>query len=253
MSQEIKERITQVNEYFKDFSSFMELEDFRAFLLFTLISQVPTNVLAQLGIGGAKDVISLPYNPILKIYYQKINLIASGSLIIYVKSDPIKDEFILEKDDEIFKNYLNTNEISLAFRGKEKFIFPKVSDCTAIGPEEDDKLNVKVDDYFHSLESFIGILEPNILFVLRGKSESDPDLIFTFNMMPQFPGKLKKNVFKIDVFLDKDHKTRETTYLKREEDFSLTYMKNIKEISHADLYKSAFALVIHIKSLNIPY
>jgi len=253
MSQKIKDRITEVNEYFKDFTSYIELEDFRTFLLFTLTSQVPTNVLAQLGIGGAKEIISLPYNPFQNIYYQKINLLASGSLIIYVKTEPVKDEFIIDKDDEIFKNYLNANEISLAFRGKEKFIFPKVSDCSAIDLEEDNKLNVKVDDYFHSLESFVGILEPNILFVLKGKNESEPDLIFTFNMMPQFPGKLKKNVFKIDVFLDKDHKTKNITYLKREEDYSLTYMKDIKEISHADLYKSAFALIIHIKSLKTPF
>ena len=253
MSQKkIKDLITEVSDYFKDLTSYIELEDFRSFLLFTLTSQVPTNVLAQLGIGGAKDMISLPYNPILNIYYQKINLLASGTLIIYAKNDPINDEFIIEKDNEIFKNYLNANEISLAFRGKEKFIFPKVSDCTAIDLEEENKLNVKVDDYFHSLESFVGILEPNILFVLEGKNESEPDLIFTFNMMPQFPGKLKKNVFKIDVFLDKDHKTRDITYLKREEDFSLTYMKDIKEISHTDIFKSAFALILHIKSLNTP-
>jgi len=253
MSNNLKNLIIKVQEYFKDFTSFIELSDFRSFLLFTLTSQIPSNILAQIGFGGAKDVISLPYNPIFNIYYQKINLIASGSLIVYIKSDPVKDEFIIEKDDPIFKNFLNANEISLAFRGKEKFIFPLISDCSSFESNSDPtKLTVKIDDYFHSLESFLAILEPNVLFVMDGKNEAEPDLLFTFNMMPEFPRKLE-NVFKIDAFLDNDHKTKDITYLKREEDYTLTYMKDIKEISHADLYKSSFSLVIHIKSTNKPF
>ena len=254
MSNNLNNLIIKVEEYFKDFTCYIELSDFRSFLLFTLTSQTPSNILAQMGFGGAKDVISLPYNPIFKIYYQKINLIASGSLIVYIKSDPVKDEFIIEKDDPIFKNFLNANEISLAFRGKEKFIFPLVSDCSSFeNNSEPIKLTIVIDDYFHSLESFLAILEPNVLFVIDGKDESEPDLLFTFNMMPEFPGKFKKNVLKIDAFLDNDHKTKDITYLKREEDYTLTYLKNIKEISHTELYKSSFSLIIHIKSLNKPF
>jgi len=253
MSNNLKNIIIKVQDYFKNFTCFIELSDFRSFLLFTLTSQTPSNILAQMGFGGAKDVINLPYNPILKIYYQKINLISSGSLIVYIKSDPIKDEFIIEKDAPIFKNYLNANEMSLAFRGKEKFILPKVSDCTATDLKEENKINVKVDDYFHSLESFLAILEPNVLFVMDGKDESEPDLLFTFNLMPQIPNDLNKNILKIDAFLDKDHKTKDITYLKREEDYNITYLKNIKEISHTELYKSSFSLVIHIKSIEKPF
>ncbi|MFX1309923.1 MAG: hypothetical protein ACFE8C_09530 [Promethearchaeota archaeon] len=256
MSNNLRDLISKIQEYFDDFTNFFELPDFRSFLLFTLTSQIPSNILAQLGMGNTKDVISLPYNPIYNIYYQKINLIASGSLLFYFKSESINnDNFILEKDNPIFKNYLNENEISLAFRGKEKFIFPKVSDCSAFDFDErsSNKLNVKIDDYFHSLESFIAILEPNILFVLKNKDASKPDLLFTFNMMPEFPGKFKKNVLKIDTFLDKEHKTKDMTYLKREEDYTLNFLKDIKEVSHADLYKSSFSLIIHIKSLDKPF
>ncbi len=254
MSNNLKDIVSKVQKYFEDFTCFIELPDFRSFLLFTLTSQTPNNILAQMGLGGAKDVINLPYNPIFKIYYQKINLIASGSLIVYIKSDPVKDEFIIEKDDPIFKNYLNANEISLAFRGKEKFIFPLVSDCVSFEINNDPtKLTVKIDDYFHSLESFLAILEPNIIFVMDGKDESEPDLLFTFNLMPQIPSDLNKNVLKIDAFLDIDHKTKDITYLKREEDYTITYLKNIKEISHTELYKSSFSLVIHIKSIEKPF
>ena len=252
MSKELEEQISKVKEYFSDFTCFFELEDFRSLLLFTLTSQAPANVLAQLGMGGSKEIINLPYDPSFKIYYQKINLIASGALIVYVKSDPINEEFILEKDNPIFKTFLNANEMSLAFRGKEKFIFPKVTDCSSVTKESSD-LSVKVDDYFHTLESFLAILEPNILFVMNSKDASKPDLIFTFNMMPEFPNKENQNVFKVDVFLDDDHKTKDITYLKREEDYKLTFMKDINEVSHAELYKSAFSLILHIKSLNKPY
>ena len=253
MSDELKAKIQKVKENFTNFTSFIELKDFRSFLLFTLTSQVPTNILAQMGLGGSRDVINLPYNPIFNIYYQKINLFMAGSLIVYVKSNPIKEELIISKDDPVFKDFLNANEMSLAFRGKEKFIFPQISDCSSFEIDGDSpKLSIEIDDLFHSLESFIAILEPNILFVLDNEG-SKADLLFTFNMMPQFPGKLRKNILKIDVVLDNEHKTKDITYIKREEEYNLIYMQDIKEVSHADLYKSSFALVIHIKSFEKPY
>jgi hypothetical protein len=252
MSGELKQKITRVHTIFESFSNFIELSDFRSFLLFTLTSQVPTNLLAQIGLGGSKEVISLPYNPILKIYYQKINLISAGSLIIYVKNDTISDKFLLEKDDSVIRSFLNPNEENLAFRGKEKFILPKISDCSAFDVDGDSNLTIKVDDLFHSLESFLAVAEPNLLFVVDATDEVEPDLIFTFNMMPEMPSRVDQKVLKIDVFLDKDHKTRDKTYLKREEDYTINYMQDIKEVGHAELYKSAFSLVLHIKSFSKP-
>ena len=249
MSEELNGKIKVVNEYFKDFDNFLELKDFRAFILLTLTSQAVTNIMAQFGLGGDKDVINLPYNPNYKFYYQKINLMSSSSIIIYVKSEPITNELILEKNNEVFKNYLSSNEIALAFRGKEKFLFPKVSNCSTL---EDSDFIVKVDDLFHTLESFISYAQPNILFVFEAETSSKPDLIFTFNMMPQLPRKLNENVLKVDAFLDYERKTKDITYIKREEDYSLTYLENIKEISHAELYKSSFSLVIHLKSIKRP-
>lgn len=249
MSDALVDKIKIVNDYFNGFTNFLELEDFRSFLLFTLTSQVPMNIMAQLGLGGNKDVINIPYSPDFKIYYQKINMMSSSSLIIYTKSDPITTEFILEKNDETFKNFLSLNEIDLAFRGKEKFLFPKLSDCSIL---EDSKLNIKIDDLFHNLESFISYTQPNVLFVIDAIDSSKPDLIFTFNLTPQLPPKLDENMLQVDVYLDNERKTKEINYLKREADYSLTFLKNIKEISNAELYKSSFSLVLHIKSLNKP-
>ena len=246
MSNELQEKLAIVESYFKGFSNHIELDSFRSFLLFTLTSQAPTNIMAQLGMGGSKDVINLPYNPYYKIYYQKINLFSVGSLIIYLKADPLSEDFILEKDNPIFKEYLNTNEMDLAFRGKEKFLLPKISDVSAIDNPE---IKIKVDDLHHSLESFMAISEPNILFVIDAKNDSDPDLLFAFNMMPEMPSLKNKDTLKIDVFLDYEHKTKEMTYLQREEDYKLVYMDDIKEISQADLYKSAFSFILNIKSL----
>ncbi len=250
MAEELKKKVDSVKELFKGFSNFIELKDFRNYLLFTLNGQVPSNILAQMGLGGAKETISLPYNPIWAIYYQKINLFSAGSLIVYLKAEPITEEFILEKDDPIFKKHLNPDEMSLAFRGKEKFLFPKISDCSTV---ETEVMNVKIDDLFHSLESFMAVTEPNILFVLDAKKDSDPDLIFAFNMMPEMATILKKNILKVDVYFDPEHKTRDMTYLKREEDYSLKFLKKIQDVSHADLYKSVFSFILHIKSFNKPF
>jgi len=250
MSAALNEKIDTVNQYFKDFNNFIELKDFRSFLLFTLTSQVPMNIMAQLGLGGDREKINLPYNPEYNIYFQKVNLMTSGSLTTYVKCKPITEKFLLDKDNDIFRTFLNPNEISLAFSGKEKFLFPKISDCSIL---YDEKLNIRIDDLFHDLESFISFSQPNILFVIDSNTNSKPDLNFTFNMMPQLPNRLDENILKIDVYLDYEHKARDITYIKREKDYSLTYLKDIKEVSHADLYKSTFSLVLHIKSLNKPF
>ena len=77
MSDELKEQINEVRKLFENFSNFIELDNFRSFLLFTLTSQVPNNILAQMGLGGNKEVINLPYNPVFNIYYHKINLISA--------------------------------------------------------------------------------------------------------------------------------------------------------------------------------
>ncbi|MFX0003960.1 MAG: hypothetical protein ACFE9C_11940 [Candidatus Hodarchaeota archaeon] len=252
MSNELVQQINKVKKNFENFSNYIEVRDFRSFLLFTLTSQVPTNIIAQLGLGGNKEIINLPYNPLFNIYYQKINLISAGSLIIYVKNKSITDKFILEKDDPIIKKFLNPNEMSLAFRGKEKFILPKISDCSASDTDGNSKLTINLDDIFHSLESFLAVAEPNILFVVDAVEDSEPDIVFTFNMMPQMPSRLDQKVLKIDVFLDKDHRTRDKTYIKREEDFTIKYLDNIKEVSHAELYKSAFSLILHVKSFSKP-
>lgn len=249
MSENINKKIEVVNKHFKQFTHFIELENFRAFLLLTLNSQSPTNIMAQLGLGGDREIINLPFDPIRGIYYQKINLLSASSIIIYVKVNQITDKFLLDKDHKIFRQYLNINESSLAFRGKEKFVFPKVTDCSTI---DDSNLKIKIDDYFHSLQSFIGFTQPNILFVVDAKDTSEPDLVFTFNMAPKLPRSSEENALKLDVFLDNEHKLKEITYIQRDEDYTIKYMKDIKEVSHADLYKSAFSLILHIKSFDNP-
>ncbi|MFX0082113.1 MAG: hypothetical protein ACFE94_10210 [Candidatus Hodarchaeota archaeon] len=252
MSEELKQKVDLVYKHFENFSNFIELPDFRSFLLFTLTSQVPTNILAQMGLGGSKEVINIPYNPILKIYYQKINLISAGSLIIYVKSEPISEKFILQKDDPKIKDFLNPNEMSLAFRGKEKFLLPMISDCSTCNGENNSKLTIKIDDLFHSLESFLAVAEPNLLFVIGANNPQEPDLLFTFNLMPEMPSRLDQKVLKIDVFMDNEHKSKDITYIKREENFIIKYLKDIKDVSHADIYKSAYSLLLHVKSFNKP-
>lgn len=249
MSKEFESEISEIKQRFSNFSNFIELEDFRHILLFTLTSQTANNLMAQLGMGGNPDIISLPYDPVHKIYHQKISLLSSGALIIYTKSDLISDKFLLEKNEPIFSEFLNQNERDLAFRGKEKFLFPKLSDCSSV---DNSKVTIKIDDLFYDFKSFVAYSQPNVIFVIDSQDSNQADIIFTFNMMPQLPVKLDEKVLAIDVFKDKKHLTREKTYLERKENFELNFLKDIKEISHSELYKSSFSLILHIKSFNEP-
>jgi len=252
MMEEFQQKLEIAKRYFENFKNYIELENFRDFLLFVLNSQVSSNILQQLGIGGGKDVLNLPYNPLFKMYYQKVNLISAGALIIYVKTDPISDEFILDKDDPIFKEYLRPNERELAFRGKEKFLIPKISDCTFLSEKNSNPITLKFDDLYYDMKSFMAVAEPNILFVRDAPSESDPDLVFAFNLMPEMPGKSDEKVLKLDLLIDSEHKTKNIKYIKREEDYELKYLENLTNITHADIFKSAFSLILHIKSFEKP-
>ncbi|MFX1238091.1 MAG: hypothetical protein ACFFAS_00965 [Promethearchaeota archaeon] len=249
MSTEFQKKIVTIQERFINFSKFIELEDLRAYLLFTANSQVSSHILAQIGMGNHKDMAIFPYDPISKVHYQKINLITAGSLILYVKSKPLTEDFLINKDEQIFKDNLNSNELNLAFRGSEKIIVPEMSDCSSF--DESTKINVKIDDLFHSIQSFFAVVEPNIIFILEGKL-GEPDLLFTFNMMPEMSAIKTKNILKIDVCLDSEHLTKGKSYIKREEDYTIKFMENIKQISHTELFKSAFALLLKVKSFNIP-
>ncbi|MFW9951193.1 MAG: hypothetical protein ACFFKA_13825, partial [Candidatus Thorarchaeota archaeon] len=249
ISEKLEEKINIISNYFTNFTNFIELDSFRSFLLLTLTSQSSTNILAQFGLGGDKETINLPYDPVFNIYYQKVNLMSPGSLIIYFKGEPITKEYLLKKDDENIKKFLSANEMSLAFRGKEKFLFPQVSDCSNFNGN---KFTVEVDDLFHTFQSFISYTQPHIVFVMDAEKDSIPDLIFTFNMMPQLPRKVDEDILKVDVYLDPDHKTRKNNYIKRESNFKIEFLTDIKDISHSELYNSSFSLALHVKSLTKP-
>jgi len=91
-----------------------------------------------------------------------------------------------------------------------------------------------------------------LLFVLGANKAQEPDLLFTFNMMPEMPSRLDQKVLKIDIFVDNEHNSKDITYIKREENFIIKYLKDIKDVSHADIYKSAYSLLLHVKSFNKP-
>ena len=81
------------------------------------------------------------------------------------------------------------------------------------------------------------------------KVNSINNFFYSFSLIWRFD----KNFFlKIDVVLDKAHITNDNIYIKREEDFKIDYLKGLKEVSHAEIYKSAYSLIVHIKSLQEP-
>jgi hypothetical protein len=102
------------------------------------------------------------------------------------------------------------------------------------------------------MESFISYTTPHIVFSLDAEDSNSPDILFTFNMMPQFPKKLDESILNIDVFLDYEHRTKDITYIKREEDYKLSFLKDVKELGHAEAYKATFTVVLHVKSFKKP-
>ena len=251
MSVNLEKKIEYIRNAFKNFKNYIELEDFKNYLFFTLNAPTAIIITPTLNFGKSPNV-TLGYDQFRKIYFTKLqtNLFVSSDIIIYYASEPLTDKLILKKDDKFFDDYLTANEKEIAFAGREKFLFIKKS----IGIENDkekSKIEFKIINYFNEMESFISSTSLPFIFLLEGSTNDDPDLLFTFNLRPSL-NLSNKTIYYIDCFLDKEQKLRSINYIKQDENLELTFMQDFKDIGHSELFKSTFDLLLKIKSFNIP-
>jgi len=252
MSEKLNEKIEYVKNAFKDFKNYIELEDFKSFLLFTLNAPTTIFITPSLNFGKNPNV-ALRYDPVKKIYFTKIqtNLFADSEIIVYYATEPLTDKLILKKDDKFFDDFLTINEKEIAFSGREKFLFIKKSRGIEVYKEQGNNIEFKIEGYFDDMESFINSIVVPFIFLLQGSSDNEPDVLSSFNIKPSL-NLSNKSIYYIDCFLDKEHKTRSINYIKQDENLKITLMKDFKEISHSELFKSTFDLLLKIKSFNIP-
>ena len=249
---DLEEKITAIKNRFKDFKYFIELGSVKDFLLFTL--NAPSKIVIGPSFNfGKRESVSVGYDPFRKIYFTQMhtNMLSGGSVTAYFPSESLTDELVLKKDNKFFDDFFTKNEKDVAFATLEKFLFLQ----KAVAEFEDrtggKPVNIKINEYFKNLESFISSNNLPICFILEGKDKSEPDLLFTFNLSTSINIQ-DINSLNISCYLDSEQKTRGFCYIKQDENLKVTLMEDLKDISHSELFKSTFVLLINIKSFNIP-
>ncbi|MHA1674899.1 MAG: hypothetical protein ACTSYI_14885 [Promethearchaeota archaeon] len=240
---------------FKDFKNHFEIHDFRKFLLLILNLDAggPEAMLQQLGMGSKKRVV-LPYDPETKMYYTKVmsGLSYHNQLLIYHKTKKLSEKFVNDAESTLFTESLSTFERENFLPGKFKVITPKMKDYTANvlkGKNSSKPLITGVESLYYNLAEMIVSQQSKFLFLIEG---DNADVLFSMNISfaPSHDG---DNIQMMDIFIDEEKKYRDFTFIRMKEgELEMDLLKEIQDMSHGELYKSHFTIIVPIKSFNSP-
>jgi hypothetical protein len=244
----------------KEFKNFIEVKDLRKFILLVLNleSGGPESILKQLGMGGKGKTV-LPFDPQKKVYFAKVmaSLSMGHQLTIYHKSDKIHTEFLNKAESPIFTKSLSLFERQNLLPNKFSIIVPETVDASTkvmIGDDSPKKIVVGIEAIYSNLAELIVSQGLKFLFLIEGKS-SEPDLVFTINMAIELNPDSPNQIQYFDVYIDDKKKLRDHTFIRMidsEETPSLemTFMEEIKEFGHSELYNSHFTIIVPVTSFN---
>ncbi|MHA1796091.1 MAG: hypothetical protein DRO88_05630 [Promethearchaeia archaeon] len=240
---------------FAEFHNYLEIEDFRKFLLLILNLDAggPEAMMQQLGMGAKRKVI-LPYDPEKHFYYTKVmsGLSYHNQMMIYHKSKKLSDEFLNEATSPLFTKFLSTYERKNLLPGNFKILTPEVADYTQSilqGKNASKPIVTGVESLFFDLAEMIVSQQAKFLFLME---DPTADILFSMNISFN-PNMDADHIQMVDVFVDEEHKYRDHTFIRMKEGtMEMDLLDEITELSHGDLYKSHFTILVPIKSLNAP-
>ena len=242
-------------EQFKNFKNHFEIHDFRKFLLLILNLDAggPEAMLQQLGMGSKKRVV-LPYNPEAGIYYTKVmsGLSYHNQLLIYHKTEKLSETFVNDAESTLFTESLSAYERENFLPGKFKILTPEVKDFTAkilIGKNSNKPLITGIESLYFNLAEMIVSQQSKYLFLIEGDVA---DVLFSMNISfaPSHDG---DNIQMLDIFVDEEKKYRDFTFIRMKEgELEMALLKEIQDMSHGELYKSHFTIIVPIKSFDTP-
>jgi hypothetical protein len=245
----------------KNFKNYIEITDFRPYLLMVLnLESGPDNILSQLGMG-AKGKTILPYDPEKKIYYTKAmsGMSMNNQITLYYRTEPKTDKLKNKSTDPIFTNALSAYEAKNLIPQKYLMICPKILDFATDAFTDDAKpkpFASAIESLFIDLLEFLVVQSPKYVFLLEGKGDA-PDLVFTLNLSFDPTHSAPNQYQYFDVFIDTDHRLRGNTFIWTKEDakenLQISFLKEIKEeFSHSDMFNSNFTIIVPVKSFDIP-
>jgi len=248
-----EEKYEFAKEKFKSFSNFIEISDFRQFLL--LILNIEGDgaeaIMRQLGMGSEPKII-LPYDPLKKTYYKKVisGLSMKSQLKIYIKSKKINESLLNKSDSKIFTENLSDFERKNNLPNKFTLIIPSIVDSLDKDQEEINNKEIipVIESLYIDLAEFI--VSQNLKFIFLIEDDT-ADLLFTLNMSIAPDNDSSKHIQFLDLYIDEDKKIRDHTFIRmKKEEIDMEFMNEIKDSSHSENFKSHFTIIVKIKSFN---
>ena len=249
-----EEKYEFAKEKFKSFSNYIEISNFRQFLL--LILNIEGDgaeaIMRQLGMGSKTKTI-LNYDPFKEAYYTKVisSLSMKNQLKIYIKSGKINESFLNKSDSKIFTENLSEYERKNLLPNKFALITPSIVDTLDENPAEIDNKGIipVIESLYVDLAEFIASQNLKYIFLVE---DNIADILFTVNMSYAPDTNSAEPIQFFDVYIDEEKKSRNHTFIRMKKDETeMEFMDEIKEYSHSEIFKSQFTIIVKVKSFNI--
>ena len=245
----------------QNFKNHIEVDDFRKFLLLilNLESGGPEAVLRQLGMAS-RDKITVPYDPLRKIYFTKI---VSGlsmmrnQLVIYHRSEKITENFVNKPaDSELFQS-LSTFEQKNLLPEKLVLVTPEVVDFSTeilTGENAIPQAIIGIESLYTDLAELIVTQDLKFIFLLEGASA---DLLFAINLNLDMAQDKKTPIQYFDVYVDETQELRKHTFIRmknkdvKDGKLDMEFLKEIQGLNRrSEVFDSHFTIIIPVKSMN---
>lgn len=237
-----------ITEKFKDFDGFLSIGDFKSLLLLTFYGESDENMMRNLMEGS---------NPNRKLYYDRAKtafliemLPSERNLTVYLKKPNTIEKQIIKLDDKKFLDkFLTTFEQeNLIDKKGELRVVDYFNRTFDLIKKHDIKSRFEVSKIYSDLLSYIfGIGKTKSIFVLD--TEDGPDIIFSF--MVSISSIFDDEYIPIHAYLDHDGICKNSMFLKiNKETHKFEGVSELEEVSHAEVYKNTYILIIHVKSFE---
>ena len=249
-----EEKFEFAKEKFKSFSNYLEISDFREFLLLILNIEGngPEAIMRQLGMGSKNKAI-LPYDPHKNAYYTKVisGISMKNQLKIYIKSEKINESLQNKSDSKIFTENLSDFERKNLLPNKFSLIIPSIVDSLDenLNQIKNKEITPVIESLFVDLAEFIASQNLKFIFLLE---DDTADILFTVNMSIAPDNDSPKQIQFFDIYIDEDKKIRNHTFIRMKKgEMDMEFMNEIKDYSHSEIFKSHFTIIVKIKSFNL--
>ncbi|WP_371803910.1 hypothetical protein [Candidatus Lokiarchaeum ossiferum] len=255
------EKYTYAVEMLSSFKNYLEVKDFRKFLLLilNLESMGPEAMLKQLGMGSKGKTI-LPYNPEKKMYFTKVmsGFSLNHQLTIYSPIERINTKFVNKSDSELFTKYLTEFERKKLLPGKFMLINPEVIDQShkALSEKNSPKISTPgIESLYLNLRELIATQNIKFIFLLEADKA---DIAFIMNMNVEPSHDSENSIQYFDVYVDEKKEMRDHTFIRMKngdsdsDEITMEFLDEIKDMSHSDLFDSHFTIIVPISSMDMP-